>query len=266
MIQDLYIGRLGMMPPFSPIANMLAKHLSFCLSFILPEAAFADDPRYWLLQQNSEQIGQSCPEGVGCSTHSSYVVRSFPHGSESLVQPLIALLDPAGQAGADVPVFCAAGDSAARLGFDPESVPPAHKLAALKGLTAIGLDLRKTKPPPGAVADFGDILHNAFAEKLQAAGLLVVTPEVAKTLPGQPSFNVYFSFTEGYGDCNYRYSIFASLSQTALLTRDLQTKVVVGVWSISVKTPSQDASGTEMANLIGVAEALVVDFQQANSR
>ena len=240
--------------------------MTLYVSLMLPELARADDPRFWLLQLNTEQVGQSCPEGVGCASHSSYVVRSFPRGSENMVLPLIDLLDPASETGTDVPVFCAAGDATARLGFDPESVPPAHKLAALKGLTAVGLDLRKTAIPPGANSDFGEALHNAFAAKLMAAGLKVTTPEKSKDLPGQPALNIYFSFSEGNGDCIYRYSIFASLSQTALLTRDLQTKVVVGVWSLSAKTPKQDASGTEMTNLLGVADALVADFQQANSR
>ena len=232
---------------------------------LIANASHADESRYWLLQEDAQQVGQSCPEGTGCTTHNAYVLRGFPRGSAPLVEPLLALLDPEG-AGQDTPVFCAAGDGAARLGFDPESVPPAHKLAALRGITTVGLDLRKTKAPPGGDADFGEALHNGFAARLQAAGLLVVTPDQAKSVPGQPTLNIYFSVTDGAGDCAYRYSIFASLSQTAILTRDLQTKVVVGVWSLSAKTPQQDAGGTEMASLLGVADAFVTDFQKANSR
>lgn len=244
----------------------VASCVALYLSLTVPQLALADDQRYWLLQEDVQQVGQSCPEGSGCTPHLSYVVRGFPHGSQDLLAPLLDLLGPPVEGKADVPVFCAAGDSAARLGFDPESIPAAHKLAALRGITAVGLDLRKTKAPPGASADFGEILQSEFSARLETAGLRVVTPDEATQLPGGPTLNVYFSVNEGKGDCAYRYSIFASLSQTALLTRDLQTKLLVGVWSLSAETPEEDANGTEMASLLGVADAFVADFQEANSR
>lgn len=237
-----------------------------CLMLLTSGMVQADESRYWLLEEESQQIGQSCAEGKGCTTHFSYIVRGFPRGSEGMVKPLISLLVPMDEEEADVPVFCPPGNGSARLGFDPESIPPAHKLAALRGIDTVGLDLRKVKAPPGADAGFGDILHESFVAKLQAAGIRVVTPEEVQTVPGRPTLNIYFSVFEGQGDCDYRYSIFASLSQTALLTRDLQTKVVVGVWSLSIKAPVTNARGTELANLLSVADALVADLQEANGR
>ena len=83
-------------------------------------------------------------------------------------------------------------------------------------------------------------------------------------MPGQPKLNVYVSYTDPNGGCIYSYSAFSSLSQTALLTRDLQTKLSVGVWSMSVKSPAEYPAKTEFAALVNIADVFVADFKRAN--
>lgn len=218
---------------------------------LLPFPLSADD-RFWILWEKRSFVGIGCPTGSECRQIRNFTSRMFQPRNLDSIYRLFGQLDGRALADGrlavelDAPRICQHNASEVQLGFNPETHPISDKLDALKDLKGIGLDIRAIKPPPGYSDTFGAELQSEFEQVLARAGLPVVTPELAQSLPGQPVLNIYFSFQDANGDCDYRYSVFASLSQTALLTRNLTTKLSVGVWSFSTGSGALAGAETEL--------------------
>lgn len=150
-------------------------------------------------------------------------------------------------------------------GRDMETLPLSEKVLALRKISALGMDLTHLTVPPGTDARFGPALQQVFTQVLQAAGIGVVTPDEAKTLPGQPQLSIFLSVTEASGGCSYAYTVFASLTQTAVLSNDPDVKLPVGVWSFMVKSAPGAVPGGEADGILQVAAALVRDWTAARN-
>ncbi|MEO1733805.1 MAG: hypothetical protein AAFR45_09315, partial [Pseudomonadota bacterium] len=127
-------------------------------------------------------------------------------------------------------------------------------------------DISNLKPPPDGASDFGEKLQSQFETRFSAAGLQIVHPDAVKQIAGQPHLKIFFSYA-GHDDddgCVYTFSVFATLTQTVLLTRNLQTKVSAGVWSYSTGTRAKDHSGNESDAILRVAERFLSDFAAIN--
>ncbi|GGE54171.1 hypothetical protein [Actibacterium pelagium] len=227
------------------------------------------EDRFWILWEKEGLSGTGCPKGAACVFSRDYRATLLSDKVTPQLQKLFqqdqgvyerGRLGPA----KDAPHVCQQHGAVAYLETNPELQLLSDRLDALRGLVGVGLDLRKLKPPPGESNVFGQRLHEAFTRKFRDAGLIVVSPDESARLPGQPKFNLFFSFSDDDSTCEYTFSVFASLSQTALLSRDLRTKLSVGVWSFSTK-PKHGETLTEYDAILRAADAFLEDFKEANA-
>lgn len=248
--------------------------LFLCLSLWLgaSEATAQSGDRFWILWEKYQYSGEGCPNGPNCIKRRNYTSRMFPDVDLEAIYRLFGMMDGSALSQGrlsehpDAPRICQHNDAEVVLGFDPEALPKSEKIEALRGLTGVSFNLTKLKTPPGARADFGPSLQKAFEARFRAAGLDILTPEQAKRTPGQPELAVFFAFTDPDGDCEYTYSVFASLSQTVLLTRDLRIKISAGVWAFSTKPRDGQAQGTEYDAILKIADAFVKDYLSVNPK
>lgn len=227
--------------------------------------------RFWILWERIEQSGTDCPNGPACLKMRNYTSRLFEPGDSSAMYRLFGMMDGTALANGrlaehpEAPRICQHNAAEVVLGFDPEALPKSEKIEVLRGLTGFGLDVRKLKAPPGFSDAFGADLQKAMEQRFQSAGLKVLPKAQIANTPGQPELNIYFSFIDPDGRCDYSYSVFASLTQTVLLTRDLRIKVSAGVWSYSTNSDDTKRGGSEQDAILSVAEALIRDHRRVNT-
>ncbi len=228
--------------------------------------------RFWILWEKVSFVGHHCPGGPQCQEKRQYASRPLDTDNTGFIYRLFGLRDGA-QRGAPwpqehpgAPVICQRNQAALSLGFDPAALPRSEKGEVLRGIDKLHLDLTTLKAPPGFSDTFGTRLQAEFTARLKAAGIQVVPKEALHLVAGQPTLNVYFSFTDPDDLCTYSYSVFASLSQEVLLTRDLRIKVVAGVWSYSTGSTAKDHVGDEAQAILRVVDAFVRDHQYVNAR
>jgi hypothetical protein len=230
------------------------------------------DERFWVLWERFEHVGEGCPNGPNCILKRDFKSRLLGNGSTQNLYRLFGAISPGPNtvippsAHPLAPRVCTSSDTQITLGFDPEKTPKSVKIEALRGIDAIFVDLRAIKSPPGYPDHFGASIHDEFVAYLENAGLRVLDETQIAREPGQPRLSVFFSFTDRDGTCDYVYSVFASLAQDVLLSRDLRIKVSAGVWSFSTSSTAANHSGTERDAILQVAQALVRDHQQVNPR
>ncbi|WP_120500656.1 hypothetical protein [Roseovarius sp. EL26] len=235
-----------------------------------PSTAQMQD-RFWILWERLEQNGTGCPDGPNCLKKHRYSSRLFDAADSSAMYRLFGMMDGAAMAQGrlaehpDAPRICQHNSAEVILGFNPETLPKSEKIEALRGISGFGFDVRKLKAPPGFSDTFGDELQAAMKTRFRQAGLRVLSKEETAATPGQPELNIYFSFRDPGGHCDYSYSVFASLSQTVLLTRDLRIKLSAGVWSYSTSSPALQQGETEWDALLSVADALIRDHRKVNT-
>ena len=229
--------------------------------------------RFWILWERFQYIGEHCPNDPRCEVRRNFTSRLFSDIDKDAMYRLFGLMDGRALSEGrlpehpDAPRICQHNDSEVLLGFDPERLPKVEKIEVLRDLPGVYFDLRKLKAPPGESSTFGARVHQAFLSRFKAAGIKVLTEAELLQTPGQPTLNVYFSHTGDDDDdrCEYTYSVFASLSQTVLLSRNVRIKVSAGTWSFSAR-PTGRATGTEFGALVSVADALVKDYLAVNAR
>ena len=246
--------------------------LAISLGLLAAAGPAGSDERFWILWERSHYIGRNCPNNPECVLKREYASRPLEPANPEGIYRLFGLmgptgsLDPAPSSHPDAPRVCEPGDEREKLGFDPQSLPQSIKIEALRGITALHVDLTGLRAPPGFSDSFGDDLHRRFAAKLQQAGIRIVEKNELALVDGQPQLNVYFSFTDPDGTCEYTYSVFASLTPEVLLARDLRIKISAGVWSYSTGSGASDHRGNEADAILRVADALIRDHRQVNPK
>ncbi|RMH42333.1 MAG: hypothetical protein D6688_10350 [Alphaproteobacteria bacterium] len=222
--------------------------------------------RFWLLWEKRAEQGD-CPSGRDCSVRRNFSVRPFQEADRDAALQLFTLLErkaiSAGQQpdSPDAPRFCKGGAQA--LDFDPELLRLSNKLEALRGIRAVHFDLSRLRAPDGYAGEFGPSLQAEFERRFRAAGLQVVSEEKIQKEPGVPILNVYFSPTNLETGCHY--SVFAALSQTVLLTRDIRTKLRAGTWARSEGPSDEFPEATEFDAILRIADAFLRDWVKANA-
>lgn len=229
-----------------------------------------EENRFWILWERMERAGTGCPDNPLCLTRRNYTSRLFENADLETMYRLFGMMDGSALAKGrlaehpDAPRICQHNDAEVLLGFDPERLPKVEKIEVLRGLAGISFNLRSLKPPPGHSSDFGRKLHLRFEQKIKAEGIPVIPEHQLSATPGQPVLNIFFSHNDFNGDCEYEYSVFASLSQTVLLSRDLRIKVSAGVWSFSTGSKSDGHRGNEADAILSVADRFIEDFRLVN--
>jgi len=240
-----------------------------CLLAASPVGSEGSD-RFWILWEKQEMVGANCPDGQQCILKRNYASRLVDGINLQKMYRLFGLMDGAALATGrlaehpQAPRICQHNDPEVQLGFNPERLPMVEKIEVLRGLTGVNFDLRNLTPPPGHSSDFGRKLHTQFVAKLEDAGIKVLTKQEVAHTPGQPVLNIYFSHNDLNGACDYEYNVFASLSQTVLLTRDLRVKISAGVWSYSMGSTSDKHRGSEADIILGVADSFITDYRLVN--
>lgn len=234
------------------------------------EGGVSTAEHFWLFKEVRRMKGADCPDGPACAMHRLYTPRRF----DPMLNPAMAEVmrrmegeDTArGQIGppGDSPKFCENRAWEGTLNFDPEALEPAAKLEVLRDLPGVYFDLTKLKAPEGFVGAFGKNLDVAFRGRFKRAGIRLLTKEQVEATPGQPVMNVYFSHTNPKTGC--WYSVFASLTQTALLTRNPLVKFKAGTWSTSSGVKTVSEGGTEYDAILWVADKFVRDYLVANEK
>lgn len=244
----------------------LAAAAVFCLS-VTARAAETEN-RFWLLWEQVIQSPGACA-GDTCQTSRHYTTRLLDTPTDADIHSTIGMLDQRalsrGQPAEhpDAPRICQNRDPEVLLGFDPERWELSDKLAALKDLPGVYFSISRLKAPDSYAGNFGKNLQREFERRFRAAGIRVLSEAEMNTTPGKPHLNIYFSRANRVTGC--RYSIFASLSQTMLLTRNINVKLKVGTWGLS-EGPSDDyPHHNEYDAILRVADAFIAHYLEANA-
>ncbi len=261
------------MRPCRPLARRFLCPAVFLSLVLLAGQQVRAEDRFWILWERIARSGSDCPDGATCRTQRDYASRIFTPDRTDWLYRLFGATDGHSPTGAgtaehpEAPRICQdhsghAGNAGPDL--DPERQFLSDPVDALRGLRGIGMDIGSMRPPPGFSSTFGSDLQTEFEQRLKQAGLIVLDPSEAARLPGQPKLSVFFSHTDPDAECLYTYSVFASLRQTALLSRDLQTKLSVGVWSFSTRPSAEYPDDTEYDAILRVVDAFIADYKRAN--
>jgi hypothetical protein len=242
--------------------------LALLLGF--PASAQTDTSKIWLTWERIRPNKELCQKKNLCRPISHYVTRLFEEPSAQRARSIIGSLDTlAAKRGRPVstekpPKICQNVNAIKILGFDPESWPLSKKLDALRGIKGVHFNLRKLKPPVGFVGDFGGGLQAVVEQKFQRAGLRVLSKAEMEKTPGQPRLNIYFSNTNLETGCHF--SVFASFSQTVLLTRNHTVKLRAGTWGMSGGFSADFPDRGEFDAILVVVDKLLADYRKANGK
>ncbi len=225
--------------------------------------------RYWISRETVSTGVDNCRDGA-CPHTSTYTTRLFSPESKTQLRRLMSLLDFQAAANGmpvehpDTPEFCAQQmPDPNRVIWNPEWMKTSHKLEALRGLEAIHVDVSKLKAPEGFDGPFGKALQKEVEAKFAAAGIPIVSAQDVERVPGQPKLQVFFSATNPDSGC--WWSVFATMTQTALLTRDISVKISAGTWAHMRGFDPDDLELTEYGAIAGVFDAFVADYRAANA-
>ncbi len=239
----------------------------FILVFSWAGVARAQENRFWIIWELIEPR-LNCGADDPCEPLRRYTTRLLASPAGEELRNMIGLLDQlALEQGLpvehpDAPRICQAHDPEVLIGFDPEKRELSDRLAALKDLPGVYFNLDSLNAPPGYGGNFGENLQAEFETRFRAAGIRLLTEEQMIEAPGQPQLNVYFSNANLDTGCNY--SVFASLSQTMLLTRNINVKLKVGTWGMSEGPSSDFPDQTEYDAILRIADAFATTYIEAN--
>lgn len=239
------------------------------LGLALPVTAQPDQNRMWFIWESIVGNPELCKQKNLCKPVSRYSTRLFETPTTQRARGLIGAMDTlANKRGdpvenPDAPKMCKNVNAMTVLGFDPESWELSEKLAALRDLPGIYFSVRNLKAPAYYDGPFGDQLQALMERKFRKAGIRVLSKKQMENTPGQPRLNIYFSNTNPETGC--WFSIFASLSQTVLLTRNHTVKLRAGTWGMSGGYAKDAPGRSEFDAIIMVVDRLIADYWKANS-
>lgn len=240
-------------------------------SLVSPASAVgqSSDERFWISRERISSGVDNC-RGDDCPRYSEFTTRLFDPDKKDQMRRLMALLDFQAAANGlplehpETPEFCARQlPNPNQVIWNPEWMQTSHKLEALRGLEAIHVDVSGLKAPEGFEGPFGEALQEELEVKFAAAGIPIVDKEEIERVPGQPKLQVFFSATNPDSGC--WWSVFATMTQTALLTRDISVKISAGTWAHMKGFDPDNLEMTEYSAISGVFDQFVSDYKEANA-
>jgi len=242
------------------------------ISFALPNTAVAQEPKHrvWFSIEKHAVDPTLCQQKNVCFPVSNFDTHLAEEASQENVTKMAnSLTELAKLRGYDSnelepPKMCQHVEAAKVLGFDPEQWPESEKLDTLIGLKGVYVALQTLKAPPGYEGPFGEQIQSEVVRKFAAAGIRILTEEERDQTPGKPHLNLYFSHTNPNTGC--WFSVFSSLTQTALLTRNHTTKFKTGTWGFSGGYSADDPERAEYDAILLVIDKFIADYTTANTR
>jgi hypothetical protein len=252
---------------------MIRKYLNFAVSWFILSAALglgatslrADQP-VWIVKP--VPVTAPCVANDLADCPSLSVARSLrlqSTDSAQLYRLLSGLLDQSSNTEntQETAAVCTQSADVNFPRFDAEERALSNKTDALFGLDGVYVSAVGLKGPSWYAGNFGEGIQRGVETRFRLAGIELLTADEAELAPGKPKLNIYFSNTNPDTGCHY--SVFASLSQTVLLTRNLDTKLEVGTWAASSGPSQTHADFTEVDAIFAVIDRFVDDWQQVNT-
>ena len=222
----------------------------------------------WMVWEQRSIDRNLCETQNLCTPQRKYITRLVEQPTDKKAREMLGAIDQLAELRGqpvehpETPHMCRQTEAGKILGFDPELWGMSDKLAALKGLDGVYFSVKTMKGPKSYKGQFGLDIQSEMETRFAAAGLPVVSEDQMEHTPGNPHLNIYFSNTNP--DTNCTYSVFASLTQTMLLTRNHTTKLKVGTWG-GAGGPSKDhPNGTEYDAVMRVVDRFLEDYKRAN--
>lgn len=234
---------------------------------VFAQTAAEPTDRLWIMWEHFAEAS-GCGNDQQCPPHRFYTTRLLGLPTTERLQKTFGMLDRLAlirglpPENPNAPRICQHQDPEVLAGFQPEKLPVSEKIDALRGLEGVEINLRTLQAPVGYSGDFGGYLQAEVERRFRQAGIRILNEDERMRTPGRPKLNVYFSNTDPVSGCHY--SVFASLSQTVLLTRNLQTKLEAGTWASSDGPSDDNPNGTESDAILRVLGKFIDDFHKAN--
>ncbi|WP_147125593.1 hypothetical protein [Shimia ponticola] len=233
--------------------------------------------RYWIIREEYAPPILPCQPDAPCGETAKLNVLPLQGGNPARIRRIygqMAALSAASNVPdphPDQPAICAvsAAQSAGVAGvyvpdgWNPKRLTKSAKNEGLRGLTAVQVDLSGLPGPRGWEGDFGADLQERVITRFEEEGLRVLTKDEVETHPGKPQMAVYLSHTNYDTGC--WWSIFSSVTETAVLTRDLNVKLRSGIWSQSVGYSADDPDRSEFDAVTVIIETFLADWRAANA-
>jgi len=204
-----------------------------------------------------------------CSPQRKYITRLVEQPTEQKAREMLGAIDQLAKLRGqpvehpEAPQMCRHTEAGKILGFDPELWDMSDKSAALKDLEGVYFSVQTLKGPKSYKGQFGLDIQKEMETRFADAGLPFVSEEQMEKTPGKPHLNIYFSNTNPNTGCTY--SVFASLTQTMLLTRNHTTKLKVGTWGFSGGPSKDHPNSTEYDAVMRVVDKFLDDYKRANA-
>ncbi len=240
----------------------------FWLGFVTPTSAQEQSNRIWFTWEALRTNTELCQQKNTCRPVSTYITRMIEEADTRKAKEMTGAMDQLAKLRGyptdhpDAPKVCQNVEAAKVLGFNPEMWPISEKLDTLVGLPGVHFSLGSLKAPANYEGPFGEQVHAEVVKKITAAGIRYLTEEEMEKTPGQPHLNIYFSNTNPDTGC--WFSVFSSLSQTALLTRNHTVKFKAGTWGFGGGYSADHPDRSEYAAIMIVIDKFIADFQTAN--
>ncbi|MCP5075811.1 MAG: hypothetical protein GY947_21285 [Rhodobacteraceae bacterium] len=225
--------------------------------------------RIWFTWEHSARNQELCRKKNLCRPVSSYITRLVEQPQTERARAMVGAIDSLAKKRGqpvehpDTPLVCQNVNTASVLGFNPESWELSDKKAALQNLPGVHFSVRGLKAPANYEGPFGDQVQELMERKFRSAGIRVLTEDQMEHAPGQPKLDIYFSNTNPETGC--WFSIFASMSQTMLLTRNHTVKLRAGTWGTSGGYSADDPNRNELDAIMDVVDKFIADYWAANS-
>ena len=248
------------------------RHLAVSAGCLVLAAslALAEAPknRIWFTWEQRAKDGLLCAEKGYCDPVSRFITRLAEETDRASAEQITGSMDRIAESQGrtadhpEAPNWCQQTDAQTILGFEAESWPLSDKIKALEGLQGVYFDFNRLKVPDGFVGDFGPLVHAEAEQKFKIAGIPVLTEDEVENTPGKPMLAIYFSLTNPDTGC--WFSVFASLTQTMLLTRNHTTKLRAGTWGFSGGYNADFPNRSEYEAIMLVLDKFIDDFKRAN--
>lgn len=246
------------------------------LTLMLPGRATADGllDRYWIVQERFSPPDMPCDPDLPCGEGQSFEVLPLvgprPERVRRIYDQMAKLSVGTFVPHPDQPAICAAhaANSAGAAGvyipegWDPARLDMSAKNEGLRGLTAVQVDLSGLAGPSGWQGNFGPDLQRRVEARFAEEGLRILSKDEVDLHPGQPKMAVFLSHTDPETGC--WWSVFSSVTETAVLTRDLNVKLRAGLWSQSAGFSADDPDQVEFDAIALIIEAFLADWKEAN--
>lgn len=230
---------------------------------LLGAAAQADTNNLWVMWENipGEKPAQShyrshlmfnVPQTTAEDFFYALIPSARRYGNANVAHeksPLCMALDPPEPA------------TTSPLQVDEASLEIADKVATLRGLNGVFVDLRGVRGPPGYRANFGEDAHAYVLRAFADAGIPVLTREEMENAPGRPALKLRYS-AEVVG-CR-PWAIYLSLTQTVVLTRDTTIMLEVPTWNTAKRQSEEDVAYGAYDALEDAVGLFITDYLTAN--